>query len=256
MIRLILTFLVLSILQSCSTQKVVAKKSISGLDKIVLKEEGPEEFFFWEMDNQESLWNFELGPVPAIEAYKDSLKLALGDNKYEEAVKKESIQNLDPSLLEKVENGDRINALLVHTGSLGKIRAINYLEAQILNYQVSKYPLFSQPTEFHCFILSHPEKGKLRVYIGASNTEWPPHPTVIIDAVEQEQEKGWKLTGHLHNHYCKKDKDYVGILAPSMSDAQYYKMLKERFGVEKTFITNGMHTVEIEAKDFEQFESY
>jgi len=60
----------------------------------------------------------------------------------------------------------------------------------------------------------------------------------------------------IDNHYCKKDKQYVGILAPSLADAQYYKMLKERFNVDKTLITNGFHTVEIDNQDFTRFESH
>ncbi len=54
----------------------------------------------------------------------------------------------------------------------------------------------------------------------------------------------------------KKDNNCIGILAPSLADAQYYKMLKERFKLERALITNGFNTVEIENKDFEKFESH
>ena len=116
--------------------------------------------------------------------------------------------------------------------------------------------MLSHPTEFHGFITKNEKEGKIRVYFGSSDTEWPPKPTVIIEELEKEINKGWELIGHLHNHYCKKDKNYVGILAPSLADAQYYKMLKERFRLAEVLITNGFHTVEIENKDFAKFESH
>ncbi|MEN2283111.1 hypothetical protein AAGF08_13290 [Algoriphagus sp. SE2] len=60
----------------------------------------------------------------------------------------------------------------------------------------------------------------------------------------------------MHNHYEPASNGYLGILAPSMADAQYYKMLADNYQVEQALITNGMHTVVINAKDFGRFESH
>jgi hypothetical protein len=116
--------------------------------------------------------------------------------------------------------------------------------------------MFSHPTEFHGFLAKNDQEKKIRVYFASSDTEWPPKPTVIIAALEKEMDRGWRLAGHLHNHYCKKVDDYIGILAPSLADAQYYKYLKEKFNIDKAFITNGFHTVEINKNDFEKLESH
>lgn len=253
---LIKTILILFLIQGCSDNHESEKWSIEREKKVLLKEDRQEQFFYWEMEENESLWDYNLGDVNALTEYTDSLKLILGEEKYNIAVQNESIQDLDKSLLEDIEDGDRINALLVHTGSLGAIRKINNLESQILNYQISRFPMFSNPTEFHGFILSNIEERKIRVYFGASDTEWPPRPTVLIEELEKEMNNGWTLIRHLHNHYCKKDKDYVGILAPSLADVQYFKMLKEKFNIEKVLITNGIHTVEIGSNDFDKFESH
>lgn len=255
--KLIATILILIFsLQGCKDTKDHEINSIEREKKVILKKEGQEEFFFWELKDEKRLWEFELGEVEALKQYQDSLKLTLGNQKYESAIKKESAQDLDKSLIREEENGDRINALLIHTGTIGKTRKINYLESQILNYQIKRFPMFSRPTEFHGFITKNEKEGKIRVYFGSSDTEWPPKPTVIIEELEKEINKGWELIGHLHNHYCKKDNDYIGILAPSLADAQYYKSLKQRFKVERALITNGFHTVEIESKYFEKFESH
>ncbi len=248
--------MVIVISSGCETSKVYQDLSIDEANKILLHKNGNEEMFYWELDDEKNLWEFELGHITALKLYRDSIKFELGDNKYKSAIQKESVQNLEKSLIENEENGDRINALLVHSGAVGEIRRINYLESQILNYQIGRFPLFSRPTEFHGFIAENEKEGKIKVYFGSSDTEWPPKPTIIIQEIDKELKRGWKLKYHLHNHYCKKDRDYIGILAPSLADAQYYKMLKERFNIEKSLITNGFHTVEIDNQDFAKFESH
>jgi hypothetical protein len=256
MIVILKAFIILILLQGCEGSNKSEEKSIANVKKVVLKVEGADEFCYWEFEDNESLFKFDLGEVSALNSYKDSLKWALGKKSYIAAISKESTQKLDTKLFKNELDGDRINALLVHTGKVGEIRSINYLESQILNYQIERFPMFSKPTEFHAFIMRNSVKNKIRVYFGASDTEWPPHPTIIIEEVEKAQKNGWKLIRHLHNHYCKRDKDFVGILAPSLADAQYFKMLKERFDIEKALITNGVNTVVIESKDFDRFESH
>jgi len=255
--KLVASIILLAVLiQGCKILKQQQFKPVEWTEKVMLKKEGQEEFFYWELKDENILWGFELDEIRGLNKYKDSLVLELGNEKLESALEKETTQNLKKSLIEKEVDRDRINALLVHTGSIGRIRKINYLESEILNYQINRFPMFSHPTEFHGFIMKNEKEGKIRVYFASSDTEWPPKPGVIIDELEKEINRGWKLIGHLHNHFCKKDKDYVGILAPSLADAQYYKWLKADFKLEKALITNGFHTVEIESKDFEKFESH
>ena len=249
-------FLLMLVLQGCHTSRSLNLSAAHKASKVILAQEGPAEFLYWELETNPDLWSLDLGAVNALEAYRDSLALALGKAKFEAAVHKEAVQNLEKHLLKNEKNGDRINALLVHTDSLGQVRAINNLESQILNYQMERFPMFSQPTEFHAFITEHKPSGKIRVYFGASDTEWPPHPDAILDELEKPENQHWKLILHLHNHYCKEDQNYVGILAPSLADAQYYGMLKENYQLEQALITNGFHTVVINQEDFEKFESH
>lgn len=61
---------------------------------------------------------------------------------------------------------------------------------------------------------------------------------------------------HLHNHYEPESNHYIGILAPSLADAQYYKFLAQKFCLQKALITNGFHTVEIKSANFDQFDSH
>lgn len=251
-------FIILSILiiQGCTAVKKLESLYFDSAKKVVLKEEGTKEFFYWEMDNHPNLWETEIGKVEAIYEYRDSLKEVLGTKQYKAAVDKKSNQNLPKDSLEHKTNGDNINAMLVLTNTVGKVRPINFLEAQILNYQLNKYPLLSHPTEFHGFIALNEKLGKVRVYIASSDMPWPPKPHIIIYELVRESENGWQLNMHLHNHYDPKETNYIGVLAPSLADAHYYKGISGDFPLEKALITNGFHTVEIDKSEFTKFESH
>lgn len=255
-ILIILLLLSMLVNVGCNENTMQKIDLFDSAKKVILKENGQEQFLYWELKDDNSLWEFNLGDIDALMLYRDSLKLVLGDETFKSAVAKESDANLDKTLIEGEENGDRVNAILVHSGSIAQIRKVNYLESQILNYQINRFPMLGNPTEFHGFIIKNEELGLIRVYFGASDEGWPPRPTILIDEIKKEFENGWKLIRHLHNHYCAKKDNYLGILAPSLADAQYYKFLKEDFNLEKALITNGFHTVEIDSVDFEKFESH
>ena len=89
-----------------------------------------------------------------------------------------------------------------------------------------------------------------RVYFAASDQPWPPKPGVILEAVKKDLKQGWTFKYHLHNHYEPISNHYLGILAPSMTDAQYYMFLSEEYKLEESLITNGFHTVEIKRNEF------
>ncbi len=224
--------------------------------RIILEQDGPTEFIYWVLPNDERLWGADLGEVPSLMTFRDSLRLVLGEQRFLGTVEKESTQGMDTSIIAMETNGDRINALLVHTGTLGSIRPMHFLEAQLLNYQISKYPFLGHPTEFHAFIVKNPAEDTLKVYFGASDQPWPPKPGPLIKEMEKDLANDWRLIYHMHDHFEGEANNHLGILAPSLADAQYYQWLAEDFGLENALITNGMHTVVIERSEFDTFESH
>lgn len=214
-------------------------------------------FQYWEFPD-ESLWWENVLDIPVeIRNYRDSLGMILGTRglreQIEQLTKSVGKDHMNP---DTISDGDFKNRLIVLTGEAGHIRAMNHLEAQILGYQMNRYPLLSHPTEFHAFLLRNQETGKVKVYFAAADTPWPPKPGIIIELMEKDLAMGWKLSGHLHNHYEPAEDQYLGILAPSLADAHYFKMLRDEFALEKALITNGFHTVEIHAEDLNIFESH
>jgi hypothetical protein len=228
--------------------------SLKNLPPFVIKKNGTEIFQYWEFRNDLFLWDTNFVQLQALKSYRDSLENVLGKDTFNLTLNSRSFQNNTYQSV-NTSNGDSINTQLIHSKSLGRIRPINFLEAQLLDYQLSRYPLLSHPTEFHGFILFQDSLNLVRTYFAASDQPFPPKPGVILDAIKKDLKQGWTLKFHLHNHYESKSNHYFGILAPSMTDAQYYLFLSEEYDLEQSLITNGFHTVEIKRAEFQKLKS-
>ena len=237
----------------CRTTNQDTFQSLINISPVVIEENGAEIFQYWEFKNTAQLWGSDPGLVKELDLYKDSLLTVLGRDTLQKTVQKESPGVCTFHYDSLLDDGDKINAGLVHSGQVGHIRAMNFLESELLNYQLNRYPLLSHPTEFHGFILLQDSLKLVRVYFTASDQPWPPKPKVILEAIKQDLLNGWKLQYHLHNHYEPKSNNYVGILAPSLADAQYYMFLSDDYGLEWALITNGFNTVEIKKEEFPKF---
>jgi hypothetical protein len=243
---------VLIVIAGCDPSKQLVSLPLS--KPIVLKVNGAELFQYWECYNAPMLWDTNFTHPLNLNLYKDSLFSLLSVDTAQAIIEKIALQ--DSSFKSVVtQNGDLINAQLIHSKSIGNIRPINYLEAQLLDYLMNRYPMLSHPTEFHGFILLHDASNIVRIYFAASDQPWPPKPNVILSALENDLKSGWTFKYHLHNHYEPKTNNYLGILAPSMTDAQYYSFLSEEYNVQNAIITNGFHTVEIPKEAFHKLKS-
>ena len=116
----------------CSPDKPQELFYLIDTPNTILKEDGAAIFRYWELENDQRLWAEELGKIPFLSEYRDSLKMILGEEEFTKAVQKEATQNLEKRIIPDTLNGDKKNAELVHSGVLGKVRPINFLEAQIL----------------------------------------------------------------------------------------------------------------------------
>jgi len=238
----------------CQKKNKASFLSLKTLSPIVMESNGAEIFQYWEFKNDDLLWNNNESELVNLKFYKDSLEKLLGKDSFKLLVQKVALQDISYQSINTL-NGDSINAQLIHSKAIGKIRPINFLEAQILDYQLSRYPLLSHPTEFHAFILNNESSNLVRIYFAASDQPWPPKPIVILAAIKNDLNKGWTLNYHLHNHYEPKNNNYIGILAPSTTDAQYFLFLSEEYNLKNALITNGLHTVEIKSKEFQKFKT-
>ena len=148
-------------------------------------------------------------------------------------------------------------------GAVGTLRPIGCLEALLIDGQAARFPMATRPTEFHALLLHHAATGErpaqLRVYFAASGAPWPPKLDPIMAHVARDRADGWTVRAHLHNHpfyLDKRDADVAGANAPSLSDVQFYRWLRESLRLEGAWVTNGFTTVEIPARDFERLDAH
>lgn len=237
------------VMVSCQTKDKAKAFSLKEQTPTVIKAEGNEIHQYWEFKNDTILWGSTLGKANHLMAYRDSLKMILGTKTLREKIEKESTQSSVVALFDSV-NGDQYNSQMIHSGKMGLIRPINFLEAELLNYQLERYPLLSHPTEFHTFILFQDSTDLVRVYFAASDQPWPPKSNEIFAAISKDLKHGWNVKYDLHNHYEPVTNGYLGILAPSMADAQMFSWIGADFNLEAALITNGFHTVEVKNSEF------
>lgn len=248
-------FLVLIIfIISCYSNGKAQHIALKNITPIILEKNGVEIFQCWEFKNEPFLWNTNFVQPPSLKLFKDSVMRILGKDTFILILQNLAFQDTSYKTV-VTKNGDSINAQLIHSKTLGKIRPINYLESQLLDYQISRYPLLSHPTEFHGFILVNDSVKHVKVYFAASDQPWPPKPNIILNALKKDLKMGWIFKNHLHNHYEPKLNRYLGILAPSITDAQYYLFLSEEYNLRQAIITNGFHTVEIQKEEFPKLKS-
>ncbi|MEM7372300.1 MAG: hypothetical protein AAF587_27020 [Bacteroidota bacterium] len=243
-----LLFILLLLLISCQS-KEQPPSPFPWHSPSLLKQEGTVLMQYWEGPDSPSLWTKQVEEFSALQAFRDSLTAAIGLHRLQAIVKRDSMQ-LTPWPEEN------FNHEQTHNGRVGKIRDINYLEAQLLNYQLSRYPLFSHPTELSSMVLRHDSLQQLRIYFAASDTPWPPKAPEVMDHMEQALEEGWRLHAHLHNHFEPDSNLYLGIMAPSMSDVQVLRWMRDEYGLQEVWITNGFTTVEIQAPELDQLNSH
>lgn len=250
--NLIYLLWILLLLASCKSPETYSL-DLTQLAPITLKKDGNEIHQYWELEDRPELWATDIVIGKAIQEYRDSIKMALGEETFTSfAARERHIGKRDESeLQDSLDNWE-----IVHQGLAGTIRDINLLESQLLNYQASRYPLFSHPTEFHGFILRHEQTQKIRAYFTASDTEFPPKPRPVVAAVDSLHAEGWKLVYHLHNHFRQADENYIGAMGPSMPDAQYLKYKREDYGLEAALVTNGFTTCVIPAEELDIFNSH
>ena len=147
--------------------------------------------------------------------------------------------------------GEAANGRLVLTGSAGILRPISCLEALLVEYQAQRYPMSSHPTEFQALVMAR--RDEVRVYFTGSSAPWPPKGDVLFAHAAADRLAGWRVVAHIHNHpfLFSSTGDIAGANAPSLTDVQFWRHLRDSIGVESARVTNGISTFEATAASFD-----
>lgn len=158
---------------------------------------------------------------------------------------------------------DAHNGAAVLEGRAGAMGPASCIEALLWERQAARYPMLEHPTEFGAFILRG--DGRVRVYFSAADLVGQKIRGAITDMVAADVRRGYALVAHLHNHpfllgrapgdrmwttEATRD-DVAGALAPSATDVQFYRRLREEIGLPSAWITNGLDTARFSAADFD-----
>lgn len=148
------------------------------------------------------------------------------------------------------------NGRLVLSGAVGTLRRVNCLEALLVEYQAARFAMASHPTEFQAVVMERSDAGsrRVRVYFAGSSAPWPPRANLILEHAAADRREGWRAVAHVHNHpfLFSNEGDIAGANAPSLTDVQFWRYLRDSLGLESARVTNGFATFEASAAAFDR----
>jgi hypothetical protein len=192
------------------------------------------------------------GELPALTAFLDTVRTRVGTLDARTLLARQgAYYSARP---DSDSQGEAANGRMVLDGSVGTLRPASCLEALLVDYQAARFPMASHPTEFHTVVMEKREAGGrlVRVYFAASSAPWPPKAAVLFEHAEADHKDGWRAVAHLHNHpfMFASAGDIAGANAPSMTDVQFWRHLRDSLGIQSARVTNGSTTFEAPASAF------
>ncbi len=159
--------------------------------------------------------------------------------------------------------GEVANATMVAEGRVGTIVRASCLETMLWTWEADRYPMLEHPTEFSAFILRG--HGRVRIYASGSERMVGKMRRAISERMEADEARGFALVTHVHNHPFMFDrrvgdrmntteatKDQVGGgLAPSITDVNMYRRMRQGLGLQGAWVTNGFDSGHYRAADFD-----
>jgi hypothetical protein len=196
----------------------------------------------------------DVSRLPGLSAFLDTVRLRVGALDARALLDRQVAyyaSRPDPD-----SQGEAANGRSVRSGTLGTVRPISCLEALLVEIQAARFPMASHPTEFHALVMERSDAGRrlVRVYFAGSSAPWPPKANLLLDHVAADRRDGWRAVAHLHNHpfLFASEGDIAGANAPSLTDVQFWRYLRDSFGVESARVTNGFATFEAPAAAFDR----
>ncbi|MDI3285986.1 hypothetical protein [Polyangium sp. 15x6] len=156
---------------------------------------------------------------------------------------------------------DNVNVIL--DGKAGSVSPIDCLEWRLFQRQARRYPMVEHPTEFGAYILRG--NGRVRVYFSGADRVGGKLRGEVKERVLADLGRGFQPVAHLHNHPFLFDRipgdrmwtteetknNYEGGVAPSLTDVQAYRAMREHFGLQGAWVTNGLDTAHFTGAEFD-----
>lgn len=245
----------------CARQPVRATQPVAATGEcrwpvapVVLRQAADTIYQSWTYEAGQMPERVDVSRLPGLSAFLDTVRLRVGALDARALLDRQVAYYA--SRPDSDSQGEAANGRIVRSGSLGTLRPVDCLEALLVESQAARFPMASHPTEFHALIMERVDgrSRRVRVYFAGSSAPWPPKANLLLDHVAADRSDGWRAVAHLHNHpfLFTSDGDIAGANAPSLTDVQFWRYLRDSFGVESARVTNGFATFEAPATAFER----
>jgi hypothetical protein len=208
-------------------------------------------------------WTFQAGELPAepalarlpaLSAFLDTVRARVGPlDARAQLARQIAYYAARP---DSDSQGEAENGRLVLAGAVGALRPASCMEALLVDYQAARFPMAGHPTEFHAVVMERGDGASrdVRVYFAASGAPWPPRANLLLERVAADRGEGWRAVAHLHNHpfLFAGEGDVAGANAPSLTDVQFWRHLRDDLGIESARVTNGFATFDAPASSFDR----
>jgi hypothetical protein len=168
--------------------------------------------------------------------------------------------------------GDRAreaeNSSAVLEEKAGTLGPISCLEWRLFQRQSRRYPMLEHPTEFYAYVLRG--HGQIHVYLSGADRVGGKLRGEVRDRVVADVGRGFAPVAHGHNHNFMFDRkpgdrmwtteesvnDVGGTVAPSLTDVQAWRQMREHFGLQGAWVTNGLDTARYTSEDFDRLSAW
>ncbi len=147
------------------------------------------------------------------------------------------------------------------TQEVGLIRDANCIELLLFAKHAKRFPRGEVDTEFNARILENDATKRMKIYFASGHHKDGMAPSLsrFNDETRQDIKNGFRVVYALHNHYfCFENEtgDLAGTTLPSDPDIQTFTAQKDKFGLEKIGITNGISSIEMPTDDFQKLKPH
>ncbi|MEQ1779960.1 MAG: hypothetical protein ABMA14_01270 [Hyphomonadaceae bacterium] len=193
----------------------------------------------WELDDSPVLWSEATPTTGGYPDFREKLATA--------ATETDPVKLLQAS---PTANNDQVVA---NAGSW--IKPAGCFEKLLVGIQHTRRDIFLAPTEFVSAVLQSADGKRLRIYFFTINQDGIGRMSPVTNPVNEDHAKGWRVAFVIHMHaFHPGNAQLNGVVSPSVPDADFNFNFAEEAGMKAAWITNGVSTVRIPAKEFGRFQ--
>ena len=144
-------------------------------------------------------------------------------------------------------------------GSFGELTPTMCVQSAFVDLQNQDYPLWDAASEAAAIVLVRENGGRteLRAYVQTQDAMLSVMTIDYLLAAIADLDDGWQMRAHFHIHpfvFSGAFSGFLGYVVPSQPDLNTYQSLSADYGLEEAWISNGLHSLQMTADEFNAIE--